>query len=232
MNIVIQSTVRRFLYKINNLPNSIKYIKHCLDNHFLTCTNTFTDGRLNSNIDEAMLINFLMSDKILKNRINIAKNRHWYDISVYDYQYGWLVINIKSTTTKNSDNIGGMIICYYSLIVNNVDINKSYNNSMVSVKLKNGLLDIRHLKNTEYKKDYYFLVINKTTNEIIVNSFKGLTVLTPNLNNLPCQVNWSKNKTFKYTNIEKVRDNLVRAIQTPKPNYKEIFIQDIRNIVL
>ena len=46
------------------------------------------------------------------------------------------------------------------------------------------------LKNKNYnkinKKDYYFIVLNKTdSNDIIVNSVKGLKILTPNINNLP-----------------------------------------------
>ena len=28
----------------------------------------------------------------------------WYDILIYDYQYGWLPVNIKTTTTLTSDN--------------------------------------------------------------------------------------------------------------------------------
>ncbi len=53
------------------------------------------------------------------------------------------------------------------------------------------------LKNKEYnknnKKDYYFIILNKTnTDDIIINSIKGLTILTPNINNLPFQVCWNK----------------------------------------
>lgn len=32
---------------------------------------------------------------------------------------------------------------------------------------------------------------------------KGLSILTPNINNLPFQVRWDKNRTFKYENINK-----------------------------
>jgi hypothetical protein len=53
------------------------------------------------------------------------------------------------------------------------------------------------LKNKEYnknnKKDYYFIILNKTnTDDIIINSIKGLIILTPNINNLPFQVCWNK----------------------------------------
>ena len=57
----------------------------------------------------------------------------------------------------------------------------------INLKMKN--------YNTNRKKDYYFIVLNKTdASDIIVNSVKGLTILTPNINNLPFQVCWSKNR--------------------------------------
>ncbi len=52
------------------------------------------------------------------------------------------------------------------------------------------------------KKDYYFLVINKNNKNIIINSVKGLNILTPNLNNIPYQVYWNKNKKFEYKSIK------------------------------
>ena len=51
---------------------------------------------------------------------------------------------------------------------------------------KDGINFIQILYNKNNKKDYYFIVMNKTdASDIIVNSVKGLSVLTPNINNLP-----------------------------------------------
>jgi hypothetical protein len=45
-------------------------------------------------------------------------------------------------------------------------------------------------------------VLNKTdASNIIVNSVKGLTILTPNINNLPFQVCWDKNRIFRAVRI-------------------------------
>lgn len=53
------------------------------------------------------------------------------------------------------------------------------------------------------KKDYYFIVLNKTnSNYIIINNIKGLSKLTPNINNLPFQICWDKNRIFNYENIK------------------------------
>ena len=39
-------------------------------------------------------------------------------------------------------------------------------------------------------------ILNKTTNEVLLQGLKTLTKLTPNGNNLLFQINWSKNKTI------------------------------------
>ena len=86
--------------------------------------------------------------------------------------------------------------------------------------------------NLKYKKDYYFVVINKdNTNDIIVNSIKGLTVLTPNINNMPFQVCWNKNRKFVYKNINENIKMFIDALQNKK-TWKETFLTEIRKIPL
>jgi len=45
------------------------------------------------------------------------------------------------------------------------------------------------LRNKQYNKN--------NLNDIIINSVKGLIHLTPNINNLPFQVCWDKNREYK-----------------------------------
>ena len=76
-------------------------------------------------------------------------------------------------------------------------------------------------------------MLNKTdASDIIVNSVKGLTLLTPNINNLPFQVCWNKNRTFKYDNIYKKAGQLIYCLQQPKPSWKETFMSNIRTLDL
>ena len=82
--------------------------------------------------------------------------------------------------------------------------------------------------NTNNKKDYYFIVLNAS--DIIINSVKGLTILTPNINNLPFQVNWDKNRLFKYENIKKKIKIFINCLQKPKPSWKEVFMLNIRTL--
>jgi len=109
--------------------------------------------------------------------------------------------------------------------------NKSYDNGKMSNILVN------KLKNKEYnfisKKDYYFIVLNKTDSSIIiVNSVKGLTLLTPNINNLPFQVCWNNNRIYKYENIVKKITQFIDCLQKPKPSWKEKFMSNIRTLKL
>jgi hypothetical protein len=106
---------------------------------------------------------------------------------------------------------------------------KSYENGKMSELLFTKLKNKNVNKNN--KKDYYFIVCNKNdASDIIINSVKGLTLLTPNINNLPFQVNWSKNKIFKYENINKRVKMFIECLQKPKPSWKEVFMTNIRNI--
>ena len=76
-------------------------------------------------------------------------------------------------------------------------------------------------------------MLNKTdASNVIVNSVKGLTILTPNINNLPFQVCWDKNRIFKYENINKKIKLFIDCLQKPKPSWKESFMSNIRTLDL
>lgn len=108
-----------------------------------------------------------------------------------------------------------------------LDASKSYENGKMSDILFDRLKNGRY--NLNSKKDYYFIVLNKTDiSDIIVNSVKGLTILTPNINNLPFQVCWNKNRTYKYKNINENIRLFIDCLQRLKPSWKETFMSNIR----
>ena len=85
--------------------------------------------------------------------------------------------------------------------------------------------------NKNIKRDYYFIVVNKTNpSEIIVNSFKGLEHLTSNINNLPFQVKWSVNKHYTYKPISSVLKKFISTLKKPKPSWSEEFLFNIRQL--
>lgn len=200
--IKIQKWFRGCIFRLKRLPLIMYNIQKYLKLQVFQFSTQNEDGRINSCIDEDKVINLLI--KKFGEKIKKPKIRMWYDILAFDYTYGWIPINIKTTTTLTSDNTGNLAMCVYAYTDEILDIHmdKSYENGKMSNILFNKLKNKRH--NTINKKDYYFIVLNKNkASDIIVNSLKGLTILTPNINNLPFQVCWDKNRNFKYENINK-----------------------------
>jgi hypothetical protein len=205
--IIIQKTWRGYIYRRKNLPNSLLTIKKYLDNNKIKICNIDSDGRHNSKKDEENILQKLKEK--FPNRLVISKERHWYDVKFKDYKRGYLPIDVKSTYCSSSDNINGLSTLLYSLTNEKMDLDKSYNNGKVYKIL------VTKLKNKEYNysnRDYYFLVINKKTKATFFNSIKGITTITPNNNNLPFQVNWSKNSNYRYKPIKECIKNIIKLI--------------------
>ena len=227
--IKIQKWFRGCILRLKQLPLIMYKIKKYLKLQAFQFATQNKDGRINSCIDEDGVIKLLIEKFGAK--IKKPKIRMWYDILAFDYIYGWLPTNIKTTTTMTSDNTGNLAMCVYAYTDEILDIHrdKTYENGKMSNILFNKLKNKKY--NTNNKKDYYFIVLNKTNeNDIIVNSVKGLTILTPNINNLPFQVNWSKNRFFKYENINKKIKLFIDCLQKPNSSWKEVFMTNIRTI--
>ena len=204
-------------------------IKKYLESQAFQFSNQNEDGRINSCIDEDKVVKLLV--EMFGKNIKKPKKRMWYDILAYDNMYGWIPINIKTTTTRTSDNAGNLAMCVYAYTNEMLDIHrdKSYENGKMSDILFNKLKNKEY--NTNNKKDYYFIVLNKTdASDIIVNSVKGLTILTPNINNLPFQVCFDKNRTFKYKNINETIKLYIDCSQKPRPSWKERFMSNMRTL--
>lgn len=225
--IKIQKIIRGYLVRINRLPLILYKIQKYLKNININFSNHNEDGRINSCFDENEVINLI--SKEFATRIKKVKKRMWYDMLLFDFVYGWIPVNIKSTETLTSDNTGNIAMCVYAYTNEVLNLETSYENGKMSKLLYNKLQNKEY--NYNYKKDYYFLVLNKKNNtDIIINSVKGLSILTPNINNLPYQICWYKNRIFKYKNIKTVIKQFITTLQKPKPSWKEIFMYNIRLI--
>jgi hypothetical protein len=228
--IKIQKWYRGCITRLKRLPLILYLIQKYLKTVDFEFSTQNEDGRINSCIDEDGVIT-LLTDKFGA-KIKKPCIRMWYDILVFDIMYGWLPVNIKTTTTTTSDNTGNLAMCVYAYTDDttiDIERNKTYENGKMSELLFEKLKIKKYNKNN--KKDYYFIVLNKSVkNDIIVNSVKGLTLLTPNNNNLPFQVNWGKNRDFHYENIGKKVRLFIECLQKPKPSWKETFMSNIRTL--
>ena len=229
--IKIQKWFRGCILRLKQLPLIMYKIKKYLKLQSFQFSAQTEDGRINSCFDEDEVIKLLIEN--FGKKIKKPKIRMWYDILAFDYMYGWIPINIKTTTAITSDNTGNLAMCVYAYTNVMLDIHrdKSYDNGEMSEIVFNEIENKNY--NTNNKKDYYFIVLNKTdASDIIVNSVKGLTILTPNINNLPFQVCWNKNREFKYENINKKIKLFIDCLQKPKPSWKETFMSRIRTLKL
>lgn len=229
--ITIQKFIRGYRLRLHQLPLIMLTIKNYLKTQAFQFSTQNEDGRINSCLDEDAIIKLLIEK--FGNKIKRPKKRMWYDILALDYRYGWIPINIKTTTTLTSDNTGNLAMCVYAYTDEVLDIHrdKSYDNGKMSILLFDKLQKKQY--NFNHKKDYYFIVLNKTNpSDIIINSVKGLTILTPNINNLPFQVCWNKNRVFKYNHINEKIKQFINCLQKPKPSWSETFMSNIRTLEL
>jgi len=232
--IKIQKCFRGYILRLKRLPLILYIIRRYLISKEFEFSKHNDDGRINSCMDEDEIIKLLIEN--FSNKIKKPKMRMWYDILIFDYIYGWIPCNIKTTSTLTNDNTCNLAMCVYAYTNEYLDIHKnnSYENGKMSNILYNKLKNKEYNKNNKNnKKDYYFIILNKTnTDDIIINSIKGLTILTPNINNLPFQVCWNKNRLFKYENINKKIKLFIDCLQRPKPSWKETFMKNIRQLDL
>lgn len=229
--IKIQKWFRGYILRRKQLPLIMYKIQKYLKSQAFQFSTQNGDGRINSCLDEDEIIKILIEK--FEDKIKKPKIRMWYDILAFDFIYGWIPINIKTTSTLTSDNTGNLAMCVYAYTDEMLNIHrvKSYENGAMSEILFDKLKTKKY--NTNHKKDYYFIVLNKTDpSDIIVNSLKGLTILTANINNLPFQVCWDKNRVFKYENINKNIKMFIECLQKPKPSWKETFMSNIRTLDL
>lgn len=225
--ILIQKWIRGILYRIKHLPLIFYKIRIFLQHSNINFSLKTQDGRINSCIDEDTIIKLLQKQFI--NKIYVPTIRNWYDILVFDNLYGWLPVNIKTTTTLTSDNTGNLAMLVYSYTNENLDFYKSYKNGEMSNILYSKIKSKEY--NKQHKKDYYFIVLNKTDNsDIIINSINGLCKLTPNINNLPFQIKWNNNRIFKYDHINTKINMFIKCIQNSSVSWKDTFISNIKNL--
>jgi len=214
----IQSWYRGCSFRMKRLPLIMYKLQKCLECNPITFSTTTQDGRVNSSLDEKEIVQRVV--KTFGSRIVVSKDRMWYDILALDYIKGWIPINIKTTTTNSSDNVGNLATCLYAYTNAKMDLHSSYDNGKIHEIL------FKHLKTKSYSRnrDYYFIVLNKTDcKEVIINSIKGLSSLKHNINNLPYQVKWKVNKHFVYKSTEHAVQLYLECMKLTKPTWQEIY---------
>jgi hypothetical protein len=79
------------------------------------------------------------------------------------------------------------------------------------------------IKNFKKNNIIYFFIIEFS----LLNSN-----LNSNINNLPFQVCWNKNRFYEYKNINKIIKLFINCLKKSNPSWKEYFMTNIRKIHL
>ena len=72
----------------------------------------------------------------------------------------------------------------------------------------------------------------KKTEDVVVNSLRGLKHLTANNNNLPFQVKWSINRKFHYHTVKEMAIKVIKTMRKPPKTWAEKFLEEIREMPL
>jgi hypothetical protein len=110
--IKIQKCFRGYILRLKRLPLILYIIRRYLISKEFEFSKHNDDGRINSCMDEDEIIKLLIEK--FSNKIKKPKMRMWYDILIFDYIYGWIPCNIKTTSTLTHDNTGNLAMCVYA----------------------------------------------------------------------------------------------------------------------
>lgn len=171
------------------LKSAVEYLQHLIK----PC-NRHKDGRLNSAEDEDNIIQKL-KDRYGSNVVE-PKIREWYDVELFGYK-----VNIKSSGMNGSDNANAkaaLLYCFTSGSVTNNTWSHFYD-SFENV--------------VNQGRNYYFIVFDKNTGKVYLQSLLTLAKLTPNGSNLPFQVYWKDNLVPVERSFQEAYDFLISAFK-------------------
>ena len=159
------------------------------------------DGRLNSIDDEDMVIE-LLTEKYGEENIVKPSIRKWWDLKLFGYH-----INIKSSDFSNgkADNLNSKAALMFAL----TNLSESEINRHHFGNWPNWYTAFKNNSGTENNRDYYIIIIDKSTGNVYLQTLKSLQDLTPNGNNLPFQINWERNTEIVERTYEEAYEFLV-----------------------
>tara|TARA_R100000008_G_C3479887_1_gene113303 strand:- start:13 stop:612 length:600 start_codon:yes stop_codon:yes gene_type:complete len=182
-------------------PSELVEVVEYLNSLTIEVSENHEDGRVNSIDDEDTVIDLLIE----KYGDNIEKPpaRCWWDIKVFGYP-----LNFKSSKFGSAaDNFSSKAAILYALT--NIPEEEVTCSSWKQFQKK-----LQHNSSQQTPRDYYIIVLDKTTNRVYLQSLKSLNKLTSNGNNLPFQIKWKDN-------VEPVQRNYGQAYDFLIECYKE-----------
>jgi len=161
-------------------PTELVEAVEYLNTQSIVVSENHEDGRVNSIDDEDTIIDLLVEK--FGDNIETPPPRCWWDIKVFGYP-----LNIKSSKFGNAaDNFSSKAAILYAL----TDLPEE---EVTCTSWKSFQNKLQMNSSQEKPRDYYIIVLDKTTNKVYLQSLKSLQKLTSNGNNLPFQIKWKDN---------------------------------------
>ncbi len=181
------------------IPTQLNEIAEFLKTNPYNLSQPLQDGRLNSSVNEEEILNTI-KDYF---PIQLPKAREWWDFSFKENDV-FYPVNIKTTTTKTTDNLNCKLGIYYALC----GLSPEFNNEIAWEKY---FQKLHKDLGTNTDRDYYFLIINKNDpKDIFINSLKGIQTLQPN--NLPFQCKWDNNREIVQRDFDGSKNFILSAL--------------------
>jgi len=166
------------------------------------------DGRINSAIKEIPFLEKMKEILLEKNPdwvIEIPKCRAFYDIMINS-----ILINLKLTDCKSSDNCVNKRSIYYSITgCLDYPYSSTWNDFLEQLKQAQAAKQIKQKRNKS--TEYHFLVKNKITGDVLLKPIFDIHTFISNPSN-DLQINWKNEFKFKVVDCEyliKVEELLV-----------------------
>ena len=173
-------------------------------------------GRIDSANDEGRFIhNFASIMGQIGYPVIKAKARHWYDLKICD-----IPVNLKLTSCKCADNAFNKKSIAYTLIgdIETVEKLRETNYDEWFSKIKKYFENMPSQRNP-VKYEYYYLVINKTTKEVLFKSILDIHTYKKNSSGNVLQIDWKnefQNKSYTSTDgrgkMRELLNNVQQAI--------------------
>tara|TARA_B000000609_G_scaffold84833_1_gene64237 strand:+ start:196 stop:795 length:600 start_codon:yes stop_codon:yes gene_type:complete len=161
-------------------PTELVEVTEYLRTQSIAVSENHEDGRVNSIDDEDTIINMLVAK--YGDNIETPPPRCWWDVKIFGHP-----VNIKSSKFGSAaDNFSSKAAILYAL----TDLPEE---EVTCTSWKNFQGKLLMNSSQSSPRDYYIIVLDKTTNQVHLQSLKSLNKLTSNGNNLPFQIKWKDN---------------------------------------
>ncbi len=160
---------------------TIMAIKAACESINVSFTTAATDGRISSAMKESEYLTTLKTALPAHFTIEIAKDRHWYDVRIND-----IPINLK-LTTGGTDNAFNKVALIYTITgVEPAKRNMNFNELWAHLKHK----ATPKKRTRDRQTEYHYLVVDKSTGRTLLKSILDIHTYKSN----PCndmQINWT-----------------------------------------